>query len=435
MKKRATMYRIFLILIFCIVIYNLNKLSNCYDRHLYTNEYKLDREVNKRDIKEDRDKAIKSMEGVHPIFLDKYPKKYIKIKRQFIKETNRCMTVGEFQLALSKYLSSIEDGHTGVLWIPSMYLDINWKYTNDELVIFDENNKPTKKTVTKINNIKIHKIIDEVDRISASENFVGNSLNRSEISKYKLVLMSAGVDCSKDIIITIKDGYKETKEKITFIKNKKHSDHKNKILSNMIDNQTMYIKLGTCEVNEQLYQVIEHINKKINKDLENVIIDVRDNGGGTSEAGSMILNALKFKHGNFGSIVRYSPLAQSIYPNLKKDGYDTFERNNSVVKNEDINLFIITNENTFSSAQWIATWVKDGNLGTIVGKPSSNRPSSFGDGLRPKLENSGLEIQISYKKWLRPDASRDNETVLMPDINVEVWENPIDVILKTISNN
>lgn len=432
MKKKIIAMIIFTMLS-CLIIYIFINQIECYGKHLHTNEPKLDRQISKKDIEYDKKQIIKSMESVHPIFLEKYTKEYIKSKREFIKKTNRCMTIGEFQLELSKYLSSIEDGHTSVAWMPSMILDINWKYIDGELVILDENNKPTEKIVKSINDIKIYKIIDEVDKIFATENSAGNSLNRSEKSKLKLVLMSAGVDCSKEISITLKNGNKKTSEKVEFKKEINNSNESREISSYMIDNKTMYIKLGTCEVNKQLYQVIEDINIEINKDLENVIIDVRDNGGGTSEACTMLLDTLKFKYGKFGSIVRYSSLANNLYPDLKKDGYDIFPRDNSAVKNEDINLFVITNEKTFSSAQWLATFVKDGNLGTIVGKPSSNKPSSYGDVLILKLKNSGLYVQISYKKWLRPDMSKDNETALKPDINVEDTENPIDIILKLIN--
>lgn len=433
MKKKYIIYIIFIIVLFGgIDRYMLTNQNKCYKRHLYTNEIDLDREISKENIVDDRNQIIEILESVHPIFLEEYPYNYAKAKRKFIKRTNRCMTIGEFQISLSKYLSSIEDKHTAIGWIPSTYLDINWKYIDNKLVILDENNQLTEKVVININDVKIDKIIKEVDEIFSSENTAGDTLNRSEMSKLKLVLMSAGVDCSEDILLTIKADNKETKENVEFETEKTCSGELKQIYSEMIDDITMYIKLETCSVNDQLYEVLDYINLELSRGLENVIVDVRDNGGGTSEAIYRLLDTLKFEYGDFGGVVRYSELAHSMYPDLKKEGYNVFPRDNSASKNEDINLFVITNEKTFSSAQWLATLVKDGNLGTIVGKPSSNKPSSFGDALIFTLNNSGIYAQVSYKKWLRPDETKDSEPILEPDIYVEDWENPIDRILKLI---
>ena len=68
-------------------------------------------------------------------------------------------------------------------------------------------------------------------------------------------------------------------------------------------------------------------------------------------------------------------------------------------KNDDLSLHVLTNENTFSSAQMLAVWVSDGDLGTLVGRPSANSPSSYGDVVRFQLKNSKILGQVSHKKW------------------------------------
>ncbi|MFR3559678.1 MAG: hypothetical protein ACLTUN_14110 [Paraclostridium sordellii] len=52
---------------------------------------------------------VKIMEDTHPIFLDELPKAYYDFKAEFLKNTNKKMTLGEFALEISKYLSSIDD--------------------------------------------------------------------------------------------------------------------------------------------------------------------------------------------------------------------------------------------------------------------------------------------------------------------------------------
>ncbi|WP_261291660.1 S41 family peptidase [Paraclostridium sordellii] len=159
-------------------------------------------------------------------------------------------------------------------------------------------------------------------------------------------------------------------------------------------------------------------------DIKHVIIDVRDNPGGDSTAFEKILQALNIKAGNFGGITRVSDIATKFYPYLNSMEYKEFERYNDVVKNE----------NSFSSAQWVATLVKDGELGTLLGKPSRNRPTSFGNAPSFELAKTKLMGQISITKWLRPDASKDQEETIEPDIIVEDWQDPLEKTLKLIEN-
>lgn len=87
-----------------------------------------------------------------------------------------------------------------------------------------------------------------------------------------------------------------------------------------------------------------------------------------------------------------------------------------------------SNEITYSSATMMAVFVQDGDLGTVIGTPSSNAPSSYGDILYYKLPASGIEVSISYKRWLRPDTDAD-QRILMPDIVTEYNE---DILQRAI---
>lgn len=391
----------------------------------------LDKKLSKVEVKEDREQIIHIMEKTHPIFLEDVPKKYYYEKENFKKETNRSMYVYEFQLVLSKYLSSIEDGHTRIIMNNTKYLDIDWKYSDGKLILLDDNKRLTDKVVTEINGVKVDKVTHFIKDLFPEENYVAESRNNSKFLKEKLILENAGVDCSDSITLNIKHKSKEEKIKLHF-KEKSDRDVKYEISSKKINDNTIYINLGICEVNSDFDNVLKNLDKEINREVKNVIVDVRDNPGGDSTACNKILETLNMKAGNFGSIIRFSPLAKKTYGYLKSTGTIEYKRNNDTTKNEDIDLYIITNENTFSSAQWMATLVQDGGLGTIVGQPSSNMPSSFGDILGFQLKNSKLEGQISYKKWTRPDKSKDKERTLEPNIKVKDEENPVDIIIEKL---
>lgn len=392
----------------------------------------LDKKLTKTEVKADAEKMINIMESTHPIFLEGETEKYKKAKEKFLNETNKDMTTAELQLSVSRYLSSIQDGHTRIFFGEDKYLNVNWRYLKGDLVLLDKNNKPTNKVVKKINGVEIDKVKGTIKDLFPAENYAAEDMDNAYYSKGKMVLINSGVDCSKDMFLTVKDEAGEENIKVEFYNAKNSENRSYEISSKKINDKTIYVKLETCEVNEDLNKVVENLKQAVNNNIKNVILDVRDNSGGSSSACNLIMDALKIKPGHFGSIVRFSPLAQERYGFLRKSGYLSYDRGNNVVKNNDINLYVITNEQTFSSAQWLATWVKDGKLGTVVGQPSSNMPSSFGDALTFQLDNSKLEGQISFKKWTRPDKSKDAERTLEPDIKVEYPEDALDKVLKSI---
>ncbi|MEW9125075.1 MAG: S41 family peptidase, partial [Thermotaleaceae bacterium] len=356
---------------------------------------------------------------------------YKAAKARFLKETNRDMTVKEFRSLASMYLSSIQDGHTVLYWGERKYLEVDWTSIDGKLVLLDEDKQVTDKVVAKINGVAIEQVLDTIKELFPAENEVAESENYAIYSKVETVLINAGIDCSNAMKLTIisEAGKEEIKTEFVYAEKERIIDYE--ISNKKLDDKTIYVKFGVCQMNEDLNKVAESLKKAVDEGIEKVIIDVRNNPGGDSRACVLLLEALQIKPGHFGAVIRFSPLAQQTYGYLRKSGYITYEGSNDVIKNENIDLYVIINEQTFSSAQWLATWVKDGNLGTIVGRPSSNMPSSFGDVLQFQLPNSKLEGQISYKKWTRPDKTRDRERMLEPDIYVNYSQDPLDVIAES----
>ena len=62
--------------------------------------------------------------------------------------------------------------------------------------------------------------------------------------------------------------------------------------------------------------------------------------------------------------------------------------------------------------------VHDNDLGTIVGEPTGNMPSCYGDILSFQMPTTGFAFSVSFKKFLRPEPENDPEDALYPDIEV-----------------
>ncbi|MBP3041432.1 hypothetical protein J9303_18465 [Bacillaceae bacterium Marseille-Q3522] len=61
---------------------------------------------------------------------------------------------------------------------------------------------------------------------------------------------------------------------------------------------------------------------------------------------------------------------------------------------------------------------KDNQIGKIVGEPTGNSPSSYGDTLTLQMPKSKLGFTVSFKKFTRPNPENDPEDALYPDIPV-----------------
>ena len=88
---------------------------------------------------------------------------------------------------------------------------------------------------------------------------------------------------------------------------------------------------------------------------------------------------------------------------------------------------MLTSPATFSSGSWFAVVLRDNDLATVVGEPTGNAPSSYGDILRFQAPNSKLQFTVSHKYWQRPDPSRDPSDALYPDFAVvQRWTDFVD---------
>ncbi len=118
--------------------------------------------------------------------------------------------------------------------------------------------------------------------------------------------------------------------------------------------------------------------------VDKVIVDLRNNGGGNS----MIINPL------------LSYLQGSSFNQTGK-------------------LFVVTNRGTFSSALLNSISFKQGTNCILVGEPTGGKPNSYGEVLTFALPNSGITVQYCTKYF----KMMNNDPVsLFPDYDIEISE-------------
>lgn len=378
---------------------------------------------------EDALNLITVLEDTHPAFpLGDISDKYEIGKQEFIDSITKDITKDEFTYLVRKYLTLLQDGHTGVQRNYNIqFLDLDYYAVGEEMFLLNEEGY----RVTQIGGVPIDKVYSTVQTYFTAENETAIDLNNNMWALNYEILQLAGCNIISNSVDLIMDQNGETSErKIKFInKNIYESyNYSNEIESKVI-NDIFYIDMNICNDNDILENQITKLKEAIDNGVTKVIIDVRDNPGGNSSACEKLLNAMNMRVPSYGVYIRGSELANDKYKRYPAEGFEQHDPDkNTAKRNESIDLVILMNEKTFSSATMMATFVKDGNLGTVIGRPSSNAPSSYGDILYYKMPNSNIDVSISFKRFLRPDSEADQRT-LIPDIVTDYNTNILDMAI------
>lgn len=179
------------------------------------------------------------------------------------------------------------------------------------------------------------------------------------------------------------------------------------------------------------------------ENIANLIIDVRNNGGGNSTVGDTLLRYISpYPFEQMGkALVRVTPTTQRLLGNKNiQPGWYLF---NPEAEGELISplsseqghyqgkVYLLTSHHTFSSASSFAWAFKQFGMGTVVGEESGGMNVSFGDILFYHLPVSRLACSISYKRFWQYGADEADIHGTLPDCSVPE-EKALDTALKLI---
>lgn len=168
------------------------------------------------------------------------------------------------------------------------------------------------------------------------------------------------------------------------------------------------LTLTQCNYNQIYIDCVRSMFVEImQKDIQNVAVDLRGNGGGSSLVGNEFIRYLPVDHyfdgpydwrWGFFHFHSSGKTRNRYYKDLMFDG----------------NVYILTDSESFSSAKDFAMLIQDNHLGKIIGEPSANAVNGYGEIAAFYLPNTGLFVQISTKKWYRIDET-NTDSYVMPD--------------------
>ncbi len=366
---------------------------------------------------EDRDKAIEYMEEIHPFFiLVEDQSDYEDAKQKYIHTAASEMSVRNFQVATAEYIGFFQDGHTRLAWKEEEYVDVRSTYHDGKTYVVKDG-EVTDVYVESFGGVEIETIYEAIDKMFSAENEMAQAINRYNYVDGKNFLTYLGAEITDDkIFVAFSDG---TEDVFGFYNPSEVADEtqEEEYTGNSwyMDGDIFVVDFNTCSDDEQLRGIALQLSKKVKEGCTKVIIDVRGNGGGSSNACERLLEAMDMKAPQYDMVIRYSEDAKEQRGYIRSKGMYRWNAKSDSKQNEDIDLVVLCDRYTFSSATMMCVYVRDGKLGTLIGEPSSNMPNAYGDILYFVLPNSHLYGTVSHKQFIRPDET-NSERMLVPEI-------------------
>ena len=184
------------------------------------------------------------------------------------------------------------------------------------------------------------------------------------------------------------------------------------------------LTLNSCRYNKTYKDTVKKLFDEVHeKGIQNVCVDLRYNGGGSSMVANEFIKYLDVDtYRDWGEELRLGCFL------IKSDGHVVKNHKKSQVFSG--NVYLLTGVRSYSSAMDFAMLIKDNGLGKLIGQPCGNLPASYGQVVHFSLPKTGFYMQISMKKWYRVDKTKNGEP-LYPDITCPE-EKALEVLLDNL---
>lgn len=373
------------------------------------------------EAKADLDEAMRYLKNVHPMFLHGLTpdvKERYSQALSHLQEKER-ISINDLSKEIESIFSSLGDGHTH---IGANYPEYHYlKYIHGHNMANDK--------LMAVNGITIEEIFE------ANRNSFSYETKEYGIGYIELYLQTIedldylGFDMDDGITYTYMDCdgnlFDEKYDAEDFLTDDEYweyndPDHLRDDESNQTKEFVKYeimesenlavLTLYSCQYNEEYKKCLADFFQEVKeREIDNVCVDLRDNGGGNSLVADEFIHYLAVdSYRTWGQDWRLGLLL------LSSKGKTIPNRQYTDLLFHG-NVYVLTSIDSFSSAMDFAMLISDNKLGKIVGEHSGNKPGSYGDISVFKLKNSGLLMQVSTKKWYRVDETTKDEFV-EPDI-------------------
>ena len=377
-------------------------------------------EITGRQAVSDFDYAMNYLRKIHPMAYDGLPKEVEDRASEVREELKNVDSIEGYQLSqkLESIFAMLGDGHTHV---DAMFSDKHYmKHLYEHIKNGD--------TLVGINGITYVEYLKQHPETVSFEMEEYGVLLVKGLSKHLEGLTYLGVDTSGEITYNYisEDGkpLEETVSSEDFLLNEDYlcyeeeitgddlhatSEEKDFVRYEIDENKSLAtLTIDSSDYNSHYREVVKAMFDEVDKkNIQNVAVDLRNNGGGSSLIADEFIHYLEVEeYKSWPSEIRYGCFMPhfdgSVTKNHKKGSGFTG------------NVYVYTSYASYSAAMDFAMLIQDNGLGKIIGEPCGNLPSSYGDVACFELPESGLYMQISRKCWHRVDESKEDLPII-PD--------------------
>lgn len=405
---------IILILILLGTKMYINPYNNTISWDKMKKSLTFDTSITKAQALDDLEYMIDKVNDRHYSAIDKLPNSVSNQYKKEIENLPEKITVLDLWKASSRILKRLDDAHSqiGYMTDDNKQIDIDLKFSNNTLICTGGIHKG--QIIDKINGIKVSDIYEKFLDEFSYENIYYAEYKFPKYLKVQGRLNWMGVKCLDKVEFSFIDNDNYQTE-LFYFKDIEEEKGQEFVRYNIDKEHNIGIfTLDSCNYNDLYKSKLKEFFKEVDaNNIKSIAVDLRKNGGGNSQVSNEFLKYIpvdSFK--GFGCNIRYKSFAIKNKSRIEKN-----EKYNDLIFNGKI--FILTSKATFSSATYFAVLLKDNDLCQVIGEPSGNRPSAYGDVLSFQMPHSNLSFSLTYKKFSRPKVSRDKEDALMPDYIVD----------------
>lgn len=405
----------------CISLFGVycNPYWNSYNmKSSNSNTKDYDITVSYKDAIRDIDYAVKYVKKDHPIFLKGTPDEFDTAYSKAVSELKKCdsITVSLLWQKLQNILATLKDGHT------CTYAS----YMNYHYMKYIAGMREKGFYLAKVNGVTLDNLFSQrCNQLSYDTKSWGMETMEEYLSSME-GLSFLGIPVTGDVTFTYENDDGDTEDitckKEDFLTYEEYIAYNNiseddnsgeSFVTYTIDedNSLALLTLTACRYNEEYINCIKKMFAEVKeKGIRNVAVDLRDNGGGNSTVANEFIKYL--------DVPKYK-----IATDRWRFGFLNLKNNLNIVKNQKNSnyvfngkVYLLTSTSTFSSAMEFAEYIKDNELGTIIGEAPGNNAYGYGEIAIFQLPASRLNLQVSTKQFYRADASVKVELV-EPDLS------------------
>jgi hypothetical protein len=354
----------------------------------------------------------------HPACISGLPaavqKEYVQEYAELSESTE--VTVLSLWQSASRVLACLDDAHTTVraYYEDTKILPLLFSWEGQRLIC--SGGEYDGYTVNKIGGVSVDQLYERFQEQFPYEldawarNAFASRINRSDY------LAFVGIDIGRGVEISLK------RQNDGSLVNKAFALQENEIAM-LVETETFYdysvdgaSGIGIFTLRQCIYDKTYKTTLKDffisvqDEGVHSVIVDLRGNPGGNSLVANEFLRYLPVESYQVGSsAVRFGPVIWENQPGRQKNQQAEYVFSGDV--------YVLTSTDSFSAAMDFATLLSDNGLCTVVGEIPGNMPSSYGDVLYFQTPNALLAFTVSYKYFIRPDATK-SDLPLLPDLQV-----------------